>query len=636
MAQTTAAYDDAEAGKLTDDPSSWTVFDPTRSSLNGIPSTMAVVRTAEAAGWQEFVVRDAQTWFKDLRDDLEARLIEDPKAPPPSWWAPPQSELAVYLSQRTGSRSALRQGRPRVVKALGDVPPTWGLYLLCSKSDQSWYVGISTNLRARLQAHARSGMLDQEAGDQAHYLSVKTSDKAIVVWSDLQAAEKAHIKTLTGRDLKVRNVTGGGNGRVPAIQVNVADVAAAGASTSNPLHHPRRGHLGLATRILTVERDWDLMLRKDRHLCAVPGSHGRAEVEESSIGWNEVAAAYNAEHNRDVNDDLLKVGWSPPSGERVPLHYWDEEVVSGPGQRRVLRAREVTAISESAIRQKVVPAALADAGLRFDELRGRGGINPVVYITGDDRVGLYAKVEENEFGHRAEMVLSALLSDLNWPGLGGRCLPSSDGNALIISAVGAGDIVDSGAFARAFHGLAQENERSLRNCHRPSMCKRVGLADLGLNDPNAAVRLLLFDAVSGNTDRHHANLNYGSRSNGYGEGRLGFLLPLDHGRALFNSNPMRTGEPPSAPELTVTGELPYANPNQMLRPVAELLAVDRQGVVNTGGTFLDNLDKAVRSRQKAGGWKKYEAELSLMSQRISDVRSDVGWFLDTVTLGVTP
>lgn len=612
----------------------WRAFDPDQHPIISLPARPGLVRVRDAeAGWREFIVLDVQSWMTSMREDLLAQGSDGNRHVRVEWCTPAETELERYVG--VGPRpSALAPGRPTVVASPSGAPAAWGLYRIHRMVDDTWYVGISSNLRRRLSSHVRSGLFTPDDGDTAEVLPARepTSDR-IVVWFDLQAAEAEHIRRLRDRGLNVINITQGGNGRPPVLRLNLAALAAQEMSAANqaPIRQPRRNHVDLALRWRTPEEDWDIWLREDDTICAVPGSHGSRSYQGRDASWDEIREHYSMTYGRDLDQDLVSVERSVPT-DTLPVLYWSAERRQRYDGKLLLPPDELNSVSSSDVRSRLLPDSLQGSGLRVDASAGRhNGVNETMRIHGDGVTGLWAKTEENKHAVRAELLASTILTGLRWPGLSSRAKTNASGSVIITSDVGTETIEDLKSFAAYFRWGPDEARSTLRHDFAGAL-KYVTLADLTLRNPLDCLSLLLFDAVICNTDRNKTNLHYGhDRQTATGQ-PSGCLLPLDHGRSVFNSDPSRPGSSNVTPIGAVTGASTYANPNQMLRPVSELVAQDMKRCVDHALGWLTQVTRVAQEMRP--GWEGYGEELAFITANADDIASDVRGFLDHVCLMV--
>jgi hypothetical protein len=153
--------------------------------------------------------------------------------------------------------------------------------------------------------------------------------------------------------------------------------------------------------------------------------------------------------------------------------------------------------------------------------------------------------------------------------------------------------------------------------------KKIGLSDWNFRNPDDIVRLLLMNALGGNTDRHMGNAMYGVDSDGYG-----IIAPIDHGR-VFNNGDIYSRDWAS-PWDAVTGDGGGSNPNQFARAFVERMREDRSAGVAAYDKTIDDME-AMLQRDDIGT-PDLRAELLDRMQWLRDNRDD---FIDRLDRKVT-
>ena len=109
---------------------------------------------------------------------------------------------------------AISSGRPRVWReedGLSALPRDWAIYRIMEPSDDIYYVGITTNIYARISQHRSSGKF-VSGRHEVHYQLAAEG----VSWDEMMEWEQRKIS-----QHQPSGVTyAGGNGRRPMIQVN--------------------------------------------------------------------------------------------------------------------------------------------------------------------------------------------------------------------------------------------------------------------------------------------------------------------------------------------------------------------------------------------------------------------------------
>ncbi|MEI6621381.1 MAG: GIY-YIG nuclease family protein [Actinomycetes bacterium] len=531
------------------------------------------------------------------------------------------------------------------------IPQVWGLYRIHNAAEDSWYVGISSNLRARLHVHARNGVLDLGNGGSAELILAKPpSDDSVVLWGDLQKAEKLHIAELTARGYHVTNITGGGNGQPPRQRFNAQKqdhIKNLGLRSRNRtivtegswfLCDPVTGksipgsshpELNLSVTYWTPEGDWRLWLHPEGYICAVaPGEGPFNSTTETPISAKSLRAWFSAQHaGANLNEQIAAHGktWALREDLIMKFRIPRTPLADDSGVPRLAPAA-LAAVTRRDVEHRRLPRELEERGYVVDPAKGKANsLNHVIYVTKPDSGGLFIKTEENRAAVRSEVLVSLLWYRLPWPGLGGRALTNSTEDVVRIPPLGGGGIVDRGSFHSVFGDRRDENRLTLR-CKRPHVLKRVGLSDLRLRDDLDVVKFLLINAITGNTDRHRQNLHYGWDERLSPTQRGGFLLPVDHGRCIFNNVPSRSGTITGSPEEAVTGAL--GNPHQLLRPLAELAVWNFDRTAATAAKWLFRISEVLEAIKMDAEHLGYQKELAALSRRTEELGVDVEGFID--------
>lgn len=406
---------DSSPTVLTGGPSleGWRSFEIHKDSTFGVPSGHGLIRTsAEDGTWQEIVVLNVEDWLNLMRDDLRERELagEGLKV---EWWAPPAPVLNARISDRQGKRVALRPGRPLILASQTDwtkVPSEWGLYRIHRQADDTWYVGISSNVRTRLRTHRRNEMFDLDSGDVVEVIPAKEpTEHGVITWSDLQEAEAEHIARMRGRGCKVKNITKGGNGQPPMVRFNgFKDASLALASgRGSPLREPRRRHIDLCVTWNGRTRDRGLWLRYDGVLCAVPdGDHGDTSVEGPRVSASWLREHYTRRHGRDLDEDLRAYGWTGILNEELPMLLWEGLRQRNDKGESFISPSELLEVTPQQIRARELPSSLSDLGFVVDEqFRVANSLNNVMRVTAPERTGVFLKTEENRHAVRSEVLV---------------------------------------------------------------------------------------------------------------------------------------------------------------------------------------------------------------------------------------
>lgn len=188
-----------------------------------------------------------------------------------------------------------------------------------------------------------------------------------------------------------------------------------------------------------------------------------------------------------------------------------------------------------------------------------------------------------------------------------------------------------------FSLLGSESITSLRS-PRAHTIRRVSLADLNLADPDDVVRIVVLNAIFGNTDRHMGNLNYGEfnspASPHWGQG---VLLPFDHGRAGFNNRAVPAREIAGTPADAVTGRVwDGSNPHQLLRPFAELARRDRSHAEAVVTATASALTQTANALLNDPAWDDHAELLAALAARGQAIVDKPAALLDAATEVVVP
>lgn len=624
----------------------WTLFEPHRSSVVDVPRVPGVIRVRDGNSVREVLVTDLADWLTTMRDDL-CSAQRDNSGHRVDWWAGSPKQLIERLRAVQGPRVALRQGKPIQLRKGDDwdkVPQDWGLYRIHRKNDDTYYVGISSNLRRRLQAHRRNDMFNLNAGDAVEVLPAKLpDDNGVITWPDLQKAEEDHIARLRERGKTVINITKGGNGNPPRKRFNglVADhLTVQAVESAIPLQRPsglRMEHIDLGLTWNRPDRDWDLWLREDGRICAAPdGQHSPPQREGPvplHLEW--LQDRYERRYGRDLVGDLKFVGWEHACPVSLPVIFWSGDRRTTDRGLSHLDLEPLREMSADDVRARRLPAELARQGLAVDEAFAVANhINDLVRVQGAGGKAAYIKTEENRHAVRSEVLVSLLWSAMRWRGIPERSVANHSQDVVVSPELGAGGIRDIGTLASVFRYAAPETTETLR-VTRPGGLKRVGLQELRLHDDQDVVRFVLLNAVTGNTDRHARNLHLGSSGNAEGLHER-FLLPLDHGRCVFNNNPAEPGRIHGDPIDAVLGRVPYANPHQLLRPLVELTARDMEVAMQTGVGWLSGLETVLQPMLNDPDWVDYREELDALAARVVVIGDRLDVFFDECAAVVVP
>ncbi len=609
---------------------------------------------------------DIAAFLSELRGDLLAIADEAGTAPTAQWLQPSPLELEQRIRVHQGAREALSPGRPKVVKdldSLATVPRSWGLYRIHRVKDDTWYVGISSNLRARLGAHKRNGMFTPGTDDRVEVVLAKRPGvEGVITWADLQAAENRHLRGFKDKGNRVVNVTAGSNGRPPEQRFNA--LVQRDLENLPPGERRRRRRGGVQTLIWyeiqgedetkvpgtehdevqfgfrwqTLDGDWDLWLHPSGYLSARASGAGAytrtGRTTPLSADWlrqryaSEYGGASLDEALSDLNGD-----WRLPDSLTVHFAYPRRRDVDERG-REYISPAALEGISESDVRKRTLPSTLERAGYVVDEsFQKANSLNAVMRVTAVGHAAVYVKTEENRNAARAEVLVSLLWSRLSWPGLPGRALLDSTGRVLRIPEVGGAGVEDAGPFQIAFRMFPDESTKSLRAAGAANI-KRLSLEDLRLWDEKSVVQFVTVNAITGNTDRHRGNLHYGVMTTRPAGMPAGCLLPLDHGRCVFNNIPDAKPDIQGSPSEAVTGQL--GNPHQLLRPFTQYITRDRDAARDIVSTLLVRLGIIMQVLVVDPAWHDYTDELRCLEERTILLAADIDRFFDDCSKVVLP
>ena len=93
-------------------------------------------------------------------------------------------------------RNALRLGRMSIAHTIADAPAKPGLYRILSE-DTIQYIGVSNNIRRRLEEHKRGGVWKK--GNKVQYSGFRTG----ATRQDALSTEQVHLRRLTRRRMKL-------------------------------------------------------------------------------------------------------------------------------------------------------------------------------------------------------------------------------------------------------------------------------------------------------------------------------------------------------------------------------------------------------------------------------------------------
>lgn len=598
----------------------------------------------------QLLVPDLAAWLANTI--AEPREVDE--GLPTVWWSEVgTADFAAAASSAGAVRSALRSGRPTVLRSrdqLAQAPSTWGLYRI-HQGTGPWYVGISSNLRARLGAHQRAGRLDFSRGDVVELLLARAPDeKGIVSWKDLADAEKEHIRRLRSRGEILLNQVGGGNGHPPRIGINLPDPVRARGPRITECQLSRLdqwgqpiGKIDCLDIDVSVRDDygtWRILVpvhdTSELMAVAVPSDGVLREIRSGAESFAHLAFRYaRGNKSSSLADDLsmhLGPDWRAPLD--WPTQYFVPVHKQLGGSTRTTQPALFDGARAAEVRAGKIPDGARDNGFSVDPAYAKIGINATLRVRNDAGNVFYLKVEENEHASRASILAGLVLETLRWRGIGSRPVLSRDRSTLLIAPVGGAGIEDRGDFKRYFHTRAMETSETLPGATRPHVLRRVGLADLQLREPDQVLKFVVLNGIWGNTDRHGSNLRYGWYRSSTVDGLPGgHLLPIDHGRTFFNSSLDGNHNSIAGDPLSVVlGQ--HGNPHQLLRAFAELAIEDPHRAEDVIDAWLKTLLKTFDSIAEEPIGKSYEAELSAAISRTEEFQTTR--FIDSITSAVAP
>lgn len=640
----------------------WIPFDTLKSSVRVLPRNPGVIRIPSFDGDETFlVVRDLQQWMIENRQDLEPTSDFPQRDAEVFWWVGSPKELENIIRGVQNKRNVLKAGRPfkiRTQDALQNCPHSWGVYRIHKKSDETYYVGISSNLKSRLYSHRRKGMFQLEDGDYIEVLLVGDVENGrITTWADLQRAENLHIERFKRLGKTVMNVTAGSNGRPPDVRMNfVSDSYQFGVRRSHNAIREEIWHLvdsnekfipgsefpKVNIRVTWSDHrgDWDIYInpKTKRFEAYVEGKGGYGSPSEYvQLSHNWLRNAYFAQNfGRDFDLDFLEFGHDKTLDLQIKEEFeislhWPKRRLSG--DKLSLRAdlfnlRNITATD---LLKRELPRAIQDEGYVVDpdwNVTKNAGINPVMKIITPSNRAIYVKKEENAAAVRAECLASLLWNGLGWKGIEARSINISDDGLLHIPALGTPRVADLGSFFQYFHFLPFENSQSIASA-RARFIKRVTLKDLDLVNNQDVTRFLTVNAITGNTDRHSKNIHLGIDRDARSGGGRHYLLPIDHGRVAHNNTGRPSNEIYGTPFETISGQI--VNPHQLLRPAAELLDADRREVLEVAQHTIGRVSGLLNSLVFDPGWEGSWPEIRSMLVRCNFMESNLEQFFDQIS-----
>ncbi len=621
----------------------WSSFDTLSWSAQSLPAEPALVLPEARFTQVPLLVLNLRAWLQDQREDLRA-VARSGGSRHLLYQALLRHELTRLLIAPRGS--ALAAGRPLVLRATEDaanVSEGWGLYRIRTSGDDTWYVGITSNLRRRLGEHRRAGRLSFEAGDMVEVLRARSEGASPLLWTDLQRAEREHIERLVRRGFTVKNITGGGNGMPPRraylARAEWAERADLSQWEQAPLRvEPRWSWVGrsdyyelcnLHTRWSSPEGEWDLRLTRAYELWAM--AHGTGHFRPLSgrlrMSRERLTRMYANLHGRDLAADLDALGEPWRLQQTYSVRFWYPslaETGAVGSERERIPSNALQGLSREDVVRRQLPRELEEQGFEIEpRVKGSGSLNHVMQVRGGEEVRLFVKTEENADAVRAEVVASLLWHRLGWVGLYGRTISLDNDQVLVSPALGACDVEDRGNFGQAFRYLPLEQPDHLR-ADRAAVLRRVTLDDLRLADPDDVLRFVALNGVLGNSDRHQDNVHYGWRSDPkHHMGGAGYLLPLDHGRCLRNNDVRCPGQMVGDPADAVLGRI--SNPNQLLRAFTQRTSTE--SATSVLFSWLGQVKEHADDLLTDPSWSRYDVELQLVSNRAGALASDLDAFM---------
>jgi len=640
----------------------WIKFDTLKSSVRILPGCPGVVRIKNFNGDEScLVVRDLQQWMIENRQDLEPTSDFPHRDAEILWWVGSPKEMENLVLGIQDKKNVIKSGRPFKIKtqdALRNCPPSWGVYRIHKKSDETHYVGISSDLKSRLYSHRRNGMFQLEDGDFIEVLLVGDAQNGrITTWADLQRAENQHIERFKRLGKTVINVTAGSNGRPPDARMNfIADSYRFGIRRSQNVIQESIWHLidseenlvpgsefpKLNIKVVWSDHrgDWDVYIdpKTNKFEAYIEGRGGyspRHEYVQLSRNW--LRNAYFAQnYGRDFDKDFFEfieannLDLQIQEELEVSLH-WPKRRFTGNNLSLRADIFNLRNIKATDLMNRELPSALQDEGYAVDldwNVTKNAGINPVMKIVTPSSRTIYVKKEENAAAVRAECLASLIWNGLGWKGMEARSVNFSDDGLLHIPAVGTPRIADLGSFFQYFHFLPFENPQSIASARARSI-KRVTLKDLDLVDIQDVTRFLTVNAITGNTDRHSKNIHLGIDRDARRGGGRHYLLPIDHGRVAHNNTGLSSDEIFGTPFETISGQI--GNPHQLLRPAVELLDAERQGVFEVARHTIGRVSGLLNSLVFDPAWEGSWPEIKSMLARCNILEANLEQFFDQIS-----
>lgn len=637
-------------------------FDIAHDSTMNLPAAPALVAGGDDSESSWLLVRDLRAFVDRNRSELIA------SSNPDTWefrWAAPSAQvLSSEYARARGTMNALRAARPTAVAKIPEAPDGWGLYRI-HQGTGTWYVGISSNVRRRLYQHRAAGRLDLERGDRVDVLHAKLPGaRGVVTWSDLQEAERDHIRRLKDSGEPLVNQVAGGNGAPPAIRFYPGEAAGkewasqevrapgevptwsdwtvtsgSHSSAADIVEHDaveasqvRVAELGI--RLSTPRGEWALRLVHGylgAELWAVPFSTSAYRAfETTTLSRRAVLELAQSQGKLDWLKSALES--HVPSltlPESTTLTFLQPTRGRRDDAGRVaIPSQALLAVTRDHVLNRELPAEAIHAGFSIDRtFRKAPSLNTVLRVAGPGGGLTYLKVEENRRGANAELLASLIWYRVGWPGITDRVIQSRDSSVLIVPPVaGTLGIADQGSFEDAFGYAPSESPSTLR-CERAPVVKKLGIADLRLSDPFQVTRFVVTNALWGNSDRHSGNLNYGwKRDPDSPDGGYGYLLPLDHGRCFFNNSWFGADTIAGTPVQAVTGSI--GNPHQLLRPFAELSLSEPEATLAVATSWAGVVDMTLHRIVDNDAWTPWLAELRAMQARARQIQQSPQAFID--------
>ena len=299
-----------------------------------------------AAVVREWLVLNIREWVGQMRDDLLANGKEPARQLRASWRREGLDTLVALIGGGT-RRSALTAGRHGGSRSRLCAPDAWGTTESAAPTRSERLVRRHlVQPPAATERPCPFGLMTR--GSLAEVIRVRSAGGATVVSADLKLAERERVQHTTRArhdDLQHSPQGAMGDHRGSGSQSTAKRAVTLIAEPRNPIQVSRRNHLDLGITWRQPDRDWELTLREDDVVCAIPGSHGRRSrpVLPSSL---HTSAARRPTNRPFAGDEVSRR--SPP--DDLPVLLWnatgpttrsDGKLIAANDQLRQIRSDDV-------------------------------------------------------------------------------------------------------------------------------------------------------------------------------------------------------------------------------------------------------------------------------------------------------